>query len=132
MLNLPNGKITPAQILMPVGILSLVVFVFLGFQFVEILHDRQNMHQAMEQQQQPLTDALKVQQQLNALAIGTQKLADKGDKDAEAIIQRMNKLGIKVNANAPGLPPGPPAPRAPIGAAPKAPPPAAAPETPPG
>jgi hypothetical protein len=130
MLNLPNGKVTLSQVLLPVGILAFVVFVFLGFQFTQILRDRDNMHQAMAQQEKALADALHVQEQLNALAVGTQKLADKGDKDAEAIIQRMNKLGIKVNVNAPGMPAAPAQGRAPMGAAPKAPPPPP-PETPP-
>lgn len=119
MLNLPNGKVTLSQVLLPIAILGFVVVVFLGFQLTQIMRDRGNMHSAMAQQQKPLEDAMHVQDQLNALAIGTQKLADKGDKDAKGIIERMNKLGIKVNVNGPGMPPASSPGRAPMGAAPK-------------
>jgi len=45
--------------------------------------------------------------QVNALAIGTKNLADNGDSNAKAIIDRMSKLGITVK-----MPP-PPAARLP-------------------
>jgi hypothetical protein len=124
MFNSPNGKLTLSQVLLPVGVLAFVVFVMLAFQFTQILRDREAMHQAKLQQDKPLEEAVNVQNQLNALAVGTQKLADKGNKGAKGIIERMNKLGIQVNVGGPGAPGagappagGPPA-RAPLGAAP--------------
>ncbi|MGE3623956.1 MAG: hypothetical protein AB7H77_08830 [Bdellovibrionales bacterium] len=102
MFNLPNGKITPAQILFPVALVAFVVFLMLGFQLTQIMRDRQSMNEAMAAQEKPIEEVRKVQEQLNALAIGTQKLADNGNKPAKAIIERMNQMGITVNPNAPG------------------------------
>src|ERR1700761_6583237 len=101
MFSLPNGKVTAAQILLPISLVSFVVFLFLAFQFTQVMRDRDAMHQALAQQDKPMEDVTKLQNQLNALAIGTQRLADGGNKDAKAIIDRMNKLGISVN-----MPPG--------------------------
>jgi hypothetical protein len=101
MFSLPNGKVTAAQILLPVSLVAFVVFLFLAFQFTQIMKDRDAMHQALSQQDKPIEDVQKLQTQLKALAIGTQRLAENGDKDAKGIIDRMNKLGIQVN-----MPPG--------------------------
>jgi hypothetical protein len=104
MFSLPNGKVTAAQILLPVSLVAFVVFLFLAFQFTQVMRDRDAMHQALAQQDKPMEDVQKLQAQLNSLAIGTQKLADNGDKDAKAIIDRMNKLGISVNMPPAGTP----------------------------
>src|SRR5262249_19826858 len=101
MFNLPNGKATPSQILFPVMVLAIVVFVSMGIQFFQFMRDRNELHQARMQQEKAFEDASHLADQLNALAIGTKELADKGDKDAKGIIERMNKLGIDVK-----LPPG--------------------------
>ena len=125
MFNVTNGKVTPSQILMPVTVLAFVVFVLLGAQFFQNMRDRDGLHQAKMQQEKAFEDAMHVQEQLNALAVGTKQLADKGDKDAKAIIDRMNKLGIKVNAPpGAGMPMGnrAPAGRAPMGSPPPPPP----------
>ncbi|MBV8061093.1 MAG: hypothetical protein JO253_06170, partial [Alphaproteobacteria bacterium] len=53
------------------------------------------------QQDKPLEETTKVQAQLNALALGTKKLADGGDKDAQTIITRMKQAGINIGENAP-------------------------------
>jgi hypothetical protein len=111
MFSLPNGKITLNQILLPVSLVAFVVFIMVAFQFTQILQDRGTMQQAKTQQQKPLEDAQRVDAQLNALAVGTLKLSEKGDKDAKAIIDRMKKLGITVNDKLPAaaaVPPGAP------------------------
>jgi hypothetical protein len=100
---IPNGKVSTTQILFPVVLLSFVLFIMLFFQTTQIMLARQDLVQAQNQQSKPLEDAQKVQAQLNALATGTAKLADNGDKGAAAIIARMKKLGLTVNAN--GAPP---------------------------
>jgi|GEM_PF-1208022 hypothetical protein len=104
MFSLPNGKVTIGQVLFPVSLVAFVLFIMLAFQMTQIMRDREAMHQAKAQQDKPIEDAQKVQTQLSALALGTKKLADKGDKDAKGIIDRMSKLGITVNENAPVAP----------------------------
>jgi len=131
MFNLPNGKVTVAQILLPVSLVAFVLFLLLAFEFTQVMRDRSAMRQAMAQQDKPVEEVQRVQTQLNALAIGTQKLADNGDSNAKGIIERMNKLGITVKmpplggAVAPSDEEGAAAaaaPAAPTGKKPKAPP----------
>jgi hypothetical protein len=98
MFSLPNGKVTIAQVLLPVSLVAFVMFLSLAFQFTQVKAARDDMHQAMSQQDKPLEEVQKVQNQLNALAIGTKNLADAGDPNAKAIIDRMNKLGITVKS----------------------------------
>jgi len=105
MFSLPNGKITIAQLLLPVSLVAFVLALMLAFQFTQILLERDAIKQAMTQQDKPLDDAKKVGTQLNALAMGTKKLADKGDKSAKAIIDRMKKMGISVGEPPPASPP---------------------------
>lgn len=110
-----NGKITIMQILFPVSLLAFVVFIMMAFQTMQILRDREALHNAKLQQEKPIEEAQRVQAQLNALAGGTLQLAQKGDKDAQAIIDRMKQLGITVQANKPAS--GAPAQAAPKGPA---------------
>jgi hypothetical protein len=119
MLNLPNGKVTTTQVLLPVALIALVLFIMLSFEFTQIMRDRSGMRQALVQQENAFEQAVRTQNQVNALAVGTQRLADKGNKGAKAIIERMNKLGIMVNL--PGAQPAAGAPPAPSPKAPKAP-----------
>src|SRR5580698_2236923 len=101
MFNLPNGKATPSQVLLPLCLVAFVLFVSLCAQFFQNMRDRDGLHQVRVQQEKPYEDAQHLQDQLNALAVGTKQLADKGDKDAKAIIERMNKIGIQVRS--PGM-----------------------------
>lgn len=95
-MSVKNGNFTAAQMLLPMSILALVVFIGTAFQTVEAFHDRSVLHQAKTQQDKPLEDAQKVRAQLDALAVGTLKLAQEGDKNAQAIIDRLKALGITV------------------------------------
>jgi len=108
MFSLPNGKVTINQLLLPVTLVAFVIFMMVAFQFTQILQDRGAMQQAKAQQQKPLEDAQRIDAQLNALAVGTLKLSQKGDKNAKAIIDRMKKLGITVSDKPPGAAAVPP------------------------
>ena len=99
-------KITAGQLLFPLSLVAFVLFLLLAFQTTQIVRDREALHQARLQQDKPLEEANKVQAQLEALALGTKKLAEKGDKDAQAIIDRMKQIGITVGGAAPTLAPG--------------------------
>jgi hypothetical protein len=101
-----NNSVSASEILIPVVLVGLVLFLSLGFQTMQVLRDRDALHQYMTQQDKPLEESRKVQAQVSALALGTKKLADGGDKNAAAIIERMQKLGITVGDQpAPGAAP---------------------------
>jgi hypothetical protein len=91
-----NNGLSAAQVLLPIALLSLVVFISLAFQTTQIFTDRSTLHQIKTQQDKPLEDTLRLQTQLTALAQGTLKLAQQGDKDAQSIIDRLKKAGVNV------------------------------------
>jgi predicted histidine transporter YuiF (NhaC family) len=97
-----NNSISACQILTPITLLAFVVFLSLGFQTVQVVRDRDALHQAITQQDKLLEDSRKIQAQLTALAGGTKTLADGGDKSAIAIITRLQQNGISVGGPAPG------------------------------
>lgn len=91
-----NNSVSAGETLLPVLVVALVLFLSMGFQTVQILRDRDTLHQVLGQQDKPMEESRKLQAQLTALALGTKKLADGGDKNAAAIIDRMQKAGISV------------------------------------
>jgi hypothetical protein len=93
-----NGNLTAAQVLFPIGLLSLVIFLATAFQTTQVFQARAVLHQAKASQEKPIEDARRLQAQLDALAVGTLKLAQKGDKNAQGIIDQLKKLGITVAA----------------------------------
>jgi hypothetical protein len=96
---------SPCAHLIPTLLVALVMFLSLSFQTVQIVRDRDSLHQLIGQQDKPLEDSRKLQLQLTALAIGTKKLADGGDKFAAAIIDRMQQAGITIGDTGAKTPP---------------------------
>ena len=91
-----NENITSTQVLLPVIMVSVVVFLFLAFQTVILSQDRVNFDTAITQQQPMIEQVQKVKSQLDALALGTLKLSQLGDKDAINIIAELKKAGVNV------------------------------------
>ena len=91
-----DDTISTGQLLYPVAVLAFVVFGYFAFQTFAIIEEHNGLNYTKTQQEQPVEQAKKVQSQLDALAIGTLKLAEKGNKDAAAIIANLKKLGITV------------------------------------
>ena len=96
-----SEKITAAQVLFPVTLISLVLVVFLGFQTTLLVTDREGLHQAQAGQDKPLQQIEKVKAQVNALAVGTLQLSKQGNKDAQTIIAALKKNGIDVSDQQP-------------------------------
>lgn len=89
-----------------VAILAVALLGFTLFQLSQILTDRGNLgklhEQAaknMEQVDKVLAENQKMLDQLNAIAIGTQRLANSGNPNAKEIVGQLTKLGIKINPN---------------------------------
>ena len=96
-----NKPLSFGDVLVPVALVALVLFLSLGFQTTQIMRERESVRQFLTQQDKPLEESRKIQAQVSALALGTKKLADGGDKNATAIIGRMQQLGITVGSAAP-------------------------------
>jgi hypothetical protein len=111
-------KVSISNVLLPLLLVSFTLFLTLAFQMTQIMRDREALHQAKMQQDKPMEDAQKLQAQLTALALGTKKLADSGDKDAQNIIAQLKQNGITVAEPATTSAPGAMAPKpalAPVG-----------------
>jgi hypothetical protein len=99
-----DNPVTSCQILGAVALVSFVLVLMMAFQTVQIVRDREFLNQAKSQQDKPLEDSRKVQAQVTALAMGAKKLADGGDKNAAAIIDRLQQIGITVGGPPPAAP----------------------------
>lgn len=89
-----------------VTILALALLGFTLFQASQILTDRASLRKfheqidkATQQADKLITDSQKTLDQLNSIAIGTQRLADAGNANAKEIVQQLARLGIKINPN---------------------------------
>jgi len=89
-----------------ITILAVTLLGFGIFQTTQIMADRDGLHKAKEQVQKNieqadkvLADNQKMLDQLNAIAIGTQRLADAGNPNAKEIVAQLSRLGIKINPN---------------------------------
>jgi septal ring factor EnvC (AmiA/AmiB activator) len=89
-----------------VTVLAVALFGFTLFQLNQIFLDRDNLHKAQEQTVKNIAEAdkvlaenQKVLDQLNGIAIGTQRLSEAGNANAKEIVAQLTKLGIKINPN---------------------------------
>jgi len=89
-----NPKVSADQVLFPLCLVAFTLFVMLAFQTTQIVRERDALNQAMTQQTSAVEQSQKVEAQVNALATGTAQLAQKGDKNAEAVVTRMKQLGV--------------------------------------
>lgn len=87
-----------------IGILctAAAVVLFLGSSLVDIGRFHTALSEAQVQQQINLETATRAEAQLDALAKGTQSLADAGNPNARAILGVLRQNGIQVNAGASG------------------------------
>jgi septal ring factor EnvC (AmiA/AmiB activator) len=86
--------------------LAAALLFFVIFQLTQILADRSSLEKAKTQISENVTQADKVLadnqkmlDQLNAIATGTQRLADAGNANAKEIVAQLGRAGIKINPN---------------------------------
>lgn len=85
----------------------LVICVVLGsqiFQTTQVVNEMNLLKQAKDQQEKSLISIQKLQKQVNALAFGTLRLAEKGNVNAIEVIEKFKKAGIEIKAP-PSAPP---------------------------
>ena len=73
-------------------VLSMLLLV--GFQTVEIVHNRINLADAREAQEKPLQEVAKVRRQFAALSAGVVELAAAGNPAAKTVIEELRRDGI--------------------------------------
>ena len=80
---------------LPVILVVLAFFVLLAFETGYAIHDRQALADQHRSQEQFMQEALKVRQQLEALAA---QLAADGDEGAKAVVDQMKRQGVNLTA----------------------------------
>ncbi len=92
-----QGEIAPNQILLPLTLVSCAVLGMLAFNTVQMVQSHESLKQLISKQDKPLEEVKKIENQLTALAVGTKKLADAGNSNAQGIVDAMQKAGITIN-----------------------------------
>lgn len=81
------------------------LFVWMLFQTGQLATERHQLMDAHGSQAQTLEQSLKLRTSLDALAAGTQRLADGGNANAKLLIDELKKRGITINPHAASQPP---------------------------
>jgi len=92
-------QLTVRHLLVPVALIAVTLTCLLGFQTRQIMRERDGLQQALGQQIKPFEDSQRLQAQLQALVVGTEKLAQAGNVGAKEIAAQLQKMGI-MTANA--------------------------------
>lgn len=86
-------------------VLAAAFFLTVAFQTFELIRKHSNLQTALDGQQAPLEQALRIRQETEQMAGDTAALADKGDTNAKAVVDEMRRQGIALR-----VPPAQPAP----------------------
>jgi len=85
----------------PVLILSLVLLAWFGFQATQLRAERDALREAITGQDKRIEDSKKLRDALDAVARGTQQLADGGNPNARLVVDELKKHGVTISPNAP-------------------------------
>lgn len=82
---------------LPLLLVIMALVIWFSFQTVQLFKERQNLKTMHANQDQIIADAGKMRSQLDAIATGTQRLAEQGNTNAQTIVQQLAKSGISIN-----------------------------------
>ena len=89
----------------PILITLIAVIGWFGFQTYQLLQERENLSVLAFNQDSMHKTAQKLRAQLDGLASGTSKLAQKGNANAQQIVSALAQRGITINSNEGASPP---------------------------
>jgi hypothetical protein len=89
-----NCSISVHHLLYPLSAIAFTIFLFFAFQMTQVLHDRDFLIASKGQQEKAVEDSQRLQAQLVALIVGTQKLAAEGDKNAQNVVEKLKSIGV--------------------------------------
>jgi hypothetical protein len=90
-----NGADNALRLPVVLGVVSL--FVLMVFQTGEAIHDRGALAEVRRAQEPTVQEAVRLRQQLEALAGQTAKLATDGDEGAKGVVEQMKRQGVTLN-----------------------------------
>lgn len=81
----------------PLLLVILTLGIMVGFQSIQLMRERQLLHSRIENQDAPLEEARKVRTQFEAVVKNTYQLAEQGNQNAAAVIERLKQAGVNIN-----------------------------------
>ncbi len=82
---------------LPIALVVVSFFVLMAFETGYAIHDREGLADQKQSQETTVQEAMKLRQQLEALAGKTAQLAADGDEGAKAVIDQMKRQGVVLN-----------------------------------
>src|SRR5262245_45780821 len=95
----------PARAFVPVALLAVTLFLWVGFQTTQLITERQTLQTLWQGQEAQVQSSQKLRASLDAIASGTGKLAQQGNPSAKLIVDELKKRGVTINPN-PAAAPG--------------------------
>ena len=89
-----NFTVTLTHVLGATLVLAALLALTQGYQTSLLMRDRELLRQAMNQQEQPFTQAQRLEQQLRGLVTGVQQLSANGNQNVSAVIDRLRELNV--------------------------------------
>lgn len=83
---------------LPIMLIVAAFFVLMAFETGYAIHDRRTLADQHRAQEPVVQEALKLRQQLEALAGKTAQLAAEGDEGAKAVVDQMKRQGVNLAA----------------------------------
>jgi len=88
------SHVSNTQILIPMTIMGFLLCFFFMFQLMQVMRDRDALHQTIGRQESPYTESQKLNAQFGGLVAGTQRLAKEGNATALDLEVRLKRIGI--------------------------------------
>jgi hypothetical protein len=81
---------------LPLMLVALAVFLWLGFQTVELVRDSESLAAIHQNQEQPLQETARLRDAANSLGADVATLAQQGDAGAKQVVAEMANQNIKL------------------------------------
>lgn len=89
-----SERVTMTQLLVPVVMMAFTILLLFGLQMSQIMRERDMLHQTIGRLESPFQEGQKLNNQFSGLVLGTQKLAEEGNKTAQSFVDRLKQMGI--------------------------------------
>lgn len=95
----PNNQ-RVASPFVPLLLLMIGLLIWAGAQMFQMFSEHSTLKTLLSNQAAPYAASQKLRGQLDAIASGTQRLSDQGNKNARLVVEELRKRGITINAAA--------------------------------
>ncbi|MDD3183133.1 MAG: hypothetical protein PHD48_10080 [Alphaproteobacteria bacterium] len=94
MTHASSERVSMRQMLVPIVIMAFTMALFFAFQMTQVMTDRDSLNQAFGRQETSFTESQKLNTQFGGLVVGTQKLAQEGNKSAVELEKKLKLIGV--------------------------------------